>query len=87
MNIRYWVDHLDEETILNDSAATNSEPLHINVAPEICFRQVRETMEEFAYRTAMTYTPEGKPSLYYWTTTKGISCHEVRKNNECTGSS
>ena len=87
MNIKYWEAQLDEETILSDMVETITDHMDTRVPPEECFKTVRDTMEIFAYRTAMTYTDEGVPSLYYWTTTKGICCQAVRKHNECTSSS
>jgi len=83
MIIRYWEEQLDEKTVLSftdDSLAAYKE---INVDPVLCFRSVRDTMEVFGYRTAMTYTDEDRPSLYYFTSLKGISCYEVgTRDNE-----
>ena len=79
MNIDYYRDELTEREALGTEPDAREE----GIAPEICFRTVRETMEELAYRTAVTYTDNGDPSLYYWTTVKGIACYEVgtRDNN------
>ncbi len=79
MNIDYFKDELSEEEALSTEAAAREE----GIPPEVCFRTVRETMEELAYRTAVTYSDNDTPSLYYWTTLKGISCYEVgsRDNN------
>jgi len=79
MIIRYWTDQLDLHEV---DAYGDYDLMHSNVPPETCFRQVRETMEELAFRTAMTYTDEGSPSLYYYTTVKGISCYEVSKRSD-----
>lgn len=81
MDIRYWTEPLSEETILSDLVNTVTDYMDMGIVPEECFRTVRETMEEFGYRTAMTYTPEGKPSLYYYTTLKGINCYEVSERS------
>ena len=77
MDIRYWTEQLSEDTILSDMVETVTDHMDMGIPPETCFRTVRETMETFGYRTAMTYTPEGKPSLFYYTTLKGITCYEV----------
>ena len=88
MNIKYWEEELEEDAILSDAIETVTAHIDWNVRPEMCFKTVRETMEEFAYRTAMTYTDEGVPSLYYQTTIKGISCRSAKGNsNECASSS
>jgi len=79
MIIRYWTDQLDLHEV---DAYGDYDLMHSNVPPETCFRQVRETMEELAFRTAMTYTDEGRPSLYYYTTVKGISCYEVSQRSD-----
>ena len=77
MNIRYWEELLDEQTVLSFTDDNLSAFKETNVDPVLCFKSVRDTMEVFGYRTAMTYTDEDKPSLYYFTTLKGISCYEV----------
>ena len=89
MIIKYWEEQLDEDTILSETVDdTSMAHMDTNINPVECFKIVRETMEEFAYRTAMTYTDEGVPSLYYWTTIKGISCRSAKGNqNECASSS
>lgn len=79
MNIHYWTDQLELDEVLSSE---DIDLLHTNVPPETCFRQVRETMEELAFRTAMTYNESGNPSLYYYTTVKGISCYEVGKRSD-----
>jgi hypothetical protein len=79
MNIKYFYFEVSEQQ------AIDTEPDHIEegVSPEQCFRVTRETMEAGAYRTALTLADNGTPSLYYFTTLKGISCYEVSsRNNE-----
>ena len=78
MIIKYFKDHVDEAQAIVDSG----DAMEGYVSPEKCFRVVRETMEELAYRTAVTYNDNNQPSLYYWTTVKGISCHEVGTRND-----
>lgn len=78
MKIHFWADQLELDEVHNKKEI---DLIHTNVAPEICFRQVRETMEDLAFRTAMTYNDEGRPSLYYYTTVKGISCYEVNSRS------
>ena len=73
MNIKFFRDELTEHEALN----IQEDHIDKDVSPNVCFRTVRETMEELAYRTAVTYTDNGTPSLYYQTTLKGISCYEV----------
>ena len=73
MDIKYFSFEVSEEQAIN----TEADDMERGVSPERCFRVVRETMEELAYRTALTLTDNGKPSLYYYTTLKGISCHEI----------
>ena len=73
MNIKYFKDHVDEAQAITDSG----DAMEAGIPPESCFKAVRETMEDLAYRTAVTYTDNGAPSLYYTTTLKGISCYEV----------
>lgn len=88
MIIKYWEAQLDEETILSDMVETVTDHMDTRVPPEECFKTVRDTMEVFGYRTAMTYTDEGVPSLYYQTTIKGISCRSTKGSyNECASSS
>lgn len=79
MNIKYFREEVSEEEALN----TAGDDIETDVPVHSCFRTVRETMEELAYRTAVTYTDNDKPSLFYQTTLKGISCYEVgtRNNN------
>ena len=77
MDIMYFKDVLSEEEALT----TGPDALEEGIVPEVCFKTVRETMEELAYRTAVTYNDNKEPSLYYWTTLKGISCSEVGKRN------
>ena len=64
MMIKYWEEQLSEETILDDTVETVTAYMETNVKPELCFKSVRDTMEVFGYRTAMTYTDEGRPSLF-----------------------
>ena len=78
MIIKYFKDHLDEAQAIVDSC----DAMEVGIRPEECFKVVRETMEELAYRTAVTYTDNDDPSLYYWTTVKGISCYEVGTRND-----
>ena len=77
MMIKYWEEQLSEDTILDETVETVTAYMEMNVKPELCFKSVRDTMEVFGYRTAMTYTDEGVPSLFYYTTVKGISCYEI----------
>ena len=77
MIIKYWEAQLDVETILSDMVETVTDHMDTRVPPEECFKVVRDTMEIFAYRTAMTYTDEGVPSLFYQTALKGITCRSV----------
>ena len=77
MMIKYWEEQLSEDTILDETVETVTAFMEMNVVPELCFKSVRDTMEVFGYRTAMTYTDEGAPSLFYYTTLKGINCHEA----------
>ena len=79
MNIKYFREEVSEEEALN----TAGDDIETDVPVHTCFRSVRETMEELAYRTAVTYTDNDEASLYYSTTVKGISCYEVgSRNNE-----
>ena len=89
MIIKYWEEQLDEDTVLSGMVDdTSMSHMDTRVPPEVCFKTVRETMELFGYRTAMTYTDEGVPSLYYQTTIKGICCRSAKGNrNECASSS
>jgi len=77
MIIEYWSDQVDLENV------PEIDPDHkdTGIEPAECFKVVRETMEVLAYRTAMTYNDEGRPSLYYFTTLKGISCYEVNSRS------
>ena len=77
MNIRYFREELSEQEAL----VAQADDIETNVPVHTCFRSVRETMEELAYRTAVTYTDNDEPSLYYQTTVKGISCYEVGSRN------
>ena len=79
MNIKFFRDELTEHEALN----IQEDELIENIDPVCCFRSTRETMEQLAYRTAVTYTDNGTPSLYYQTTLKGISCYEIgTRDNE-----
>jgi len=79
MDIKYFAFEVSEEQAIN----TECDDIEKNVDPVECFKVVRETMEELAYRTALTLTDNGKPSLYYYTTLRGISCYEVgSRDNE-----
>ena len=73
MDIKYFAFEVSEEQAIN----TEADDMEKNVDPDKCWLTVRETMEELAYRTALTLTDNGKPSLYYFTTLRGISCYEV----------
>ena len=77
MNIRYFKEDLTEEEAL----IAQADDIETDVPVRTCFRSVRETMEELAYRTAVTYTDNDDASLYYSTTVKGISCYEVGSRN------
>jgi len=81
MNVNYFKDELSVADALTIEADAREE----NISPEQCFRVVRETMEELAYRTAVTYSDNDKPSLYYWTTVKGISCYEIDTRDDQLG--
>ena len=81
MKIRYWEEQLDEKTVLSFTDESLTAHKDMRVDPVECFKVVRETMEMFGYRTAMTYTDEDKPSLYYSTSLKGITCYEVGSRN------
>jgi len=81
MNIKYFKDQVSEEEALK----TAGDAVEQGVIPETCFREVRETMEELAYRTAVTYTDNDEASLYYSTTVKGISCYEVGSRDNRLG--
>ena len=79
MNIRYFKEDLTEEEAL----IAQADDIETDVPVRKCFRSVRETMEELAYLTAVTYTDNDEASLYYSTTVRGISCYEVgSRNNE-----
>ena len=79
MDIKYFAFEVSEEQAIN----TECDDIEMNVDPVRCWLTVRETMEELAYRTAITLTDNGEPSLYYYTTLRGISCYEVgSRNNE-----
>jgi len=79
MDIKYFAFEVSEEQAIN----TECDDMEKNVDPVKCWLTVRETMEELAYRTAITLTDNGDPSLYYYTTLRGISCYEVgSRNNE-----
>jgi len=78
MLARFFREELEESEALQSEHA---DEIHEYLPPETCFRTVRETMEEHAYRTAITYTDNNIPSLYYWTSLKGISCNEVSTRN------
>ena len=73
MKVHYFSESISE------SEALVAEPFdtETNISPEKCWLNVRNTMEELALRTAVTYTDEGRPCLFYNTTVKGISCYEV----------
>ena len=73
MNVKFFKD----EVALEEALATAGDEVYQNVDTVTCFRTVRETMEELAFRTAVTYTDNDDASLYYWTTVKGISCRSV----------
>ncbi len=73
MDIKYFSFEVSEEQAIN----TDADDMEKNVDPVKCWLTVRETMEELAYRTALTLTDNGTPSLYYFTTLRGISCYEV----------
>ena len=79
MDIKYFAFEVSEEQAIN----TECDDIEKNVDPVKCWLTVRETMEELAYRTALTLTDNGTPSLYYYATLRGISCYEVgSRNNE-----
>ena len=75
MNIKFFKEEVD----IGNALTTAGDEVYQNVDTVTCFRTVRETMEELAFRTAVTYTDNDEASLYYWTTVKGISCRAVRK--------
>lgn len=77
MNIKFFKDEVELEQALT----TAGDQVIQNIDPVNCFRITRETMEELAYRTAVTYTDNDDASLYYWTTLKGICCREVSKRD------
>lgn len=78
MDIKFFKDELSEHEALNIQEDAREE----DIPPEQCFRVVRETMEELAYRTAVTYSDNKAPSLYYFTSLKGISCYEIGTRND-----
>ena len=77
MDIKYFAFEVSEEQALT----TECDDIEKNVDPVKCWLTVRETMEELAYRTAITLTDNGDPSLYYYTTVRGIACHEISSRN------
>ena len=79
MDVHYYIDELSEEQALS----TPADYIKDDVDTVKCWLETRETMENLAYRTAVTYTDNGIPSLFYKTTLRGISCHEIgTRNNE-----
>ena len=73
MRIEFFQDVLDEDDVIDKAG----DKTILYVSPERSWIVTRDTMEEEAFRTAVTYTDNDKPSLFYSTSVKGISCRSV----------
>ena len=73
MKADYFIEELDTPDVLLASADDHE----VFEMPEHAWRKVRERMEELAYRTAVLYGVNGKPSSLYQMTIHGIKVRGI----------
>ena len=72
-NVKYFYDDLSVAESVHQDGSDN-EDVHL---PERVPYVIRDTMEEFAYRTAVWYNPKGEPLMHYRMTLKGIQVRVI----------
>ena len=75
MKADFFIDELDVPDVLS----APSDDHEVFDKPEHAWRQVRERMEDLAYRTAVLYGVNGKPSSLYQMTIHGIKVRGIKE--------
>lgn len=75
MKADYFIHELDVPDVLS----IPSDDHEVFDRPEIAWRGVRERMEDLAYRTAILYGVNGKPSTLYQMTVRGIKVKDIKE--------
>lgn len=75
MKADFFIDELDVPEVLS----APSDDHEVFDKPEHAWRQVRERMEDLAYRTAVLYGVNGKPSSLYQMTIHGIKVRGIKE--------
>ena len=70
--------YFHEELSITQALGEEGSDSEVLAQPEKVPHTVRTTMEELAYRTAVWYTPNGKPFLHYLMTTNGIQVRKIQ---------
>ena len=75
MKADFFIDELDMPDVLS----APSDDHEVFDKPEHAWRQVRERMEDLAYRTAILYGVNGKPTSLYQMTIHGIKVRGIKE--------
>ena len=75
MKADFFIDELDVPDVLS----APSDDHEVFDKPEHAWRKVRERMEDLAYRTAILYGVNGKPSSLYQMTIHGIKVRGIKE--------
>jgi len=73
MKVHYFVNELDFETAMETCAFE----VDTYSKPELIVNGIRSTMEDLAYRTALVFDNNKRPTLLYHMTVDGIKCKSV----------
>lgn len=74
MKVHYFVNNLDFETAMETCAFE----VDTYTKPELIVNGIRNTMEDLAYRTALVFDNNHKPTLLYHMTLEGVKCRSVK---------
>jgi len=77
MKADYFIEELDTPDVLS----APSDDHEVFEKPEHAWRQVRERMEDLAYRTAILYGVNGKASSLYQMTIHGIKVRGIENED------
>jgi hypothetical protein len=73
MKVHYFTNELDFETAMETCAFE----VDTYSKPEMIVNGIRNTMEDLAYRTALVFDVNHRPTLLYHMTTEGVKCRSV----------
>ena len=78
MKVHYFTEELDFDTAMETCAFE----VDTYNKPEFIINGIRTTMEDLAYRTALVFDTNHKPTLLYHMTLEGIKCKSVAYGTE-----